>query len=328
MSNRRTFLTTLAALLASAGLPRAASAAPRRDRIGELLPTRPLGRTGRDVTMLGLGGWHIGRMSERDAQATIETALEGGIRFFDTAESYQDGVSEERLGTMLVPKHRDAIFLMTKSTAKDRAEAERHLEGSLRRLKVDHVDLWQMHAVSNPKDVDDRISRGVLDVMIKAKQSGKARHIGFTGHAQPTAHRRVLERTDVFETAQMPINIADPSFQSFVEGVVPRLVERKMGVLAMKTLANGGFFGGSQQGEHGDNPKLVPDRVSIREALSFVWSLPVSVLITGPDNPDHLREKIALARSFEPLNEPARAALVTRVADLAGARVEYYTGDE
>lgn len=326
MSDRRTFLTTLGALLASAGLSRAAMPAPRRDRIGELLPMRPLGRTGQDVTMLGLGGWHIGRMSERDAQATIDAALEGGIRFFDTAESYQDGASEERLGTMLVPKHRDAIFLMTKSTAKDRAEAEKHLEGSLRRLKVDHVDLWQMHAVSNPQDVDDRIARGVLDVMIKAKASGKARHIGFTGHAQPAAHRRVLERTDVFETAQMPINIADPSFESFVEGVVPRLVERKMGVLAMKTLANGGFFGGSQQGEHGNNPKLVPDRVSVREAVSFVWSLPVSVLITGPDNPDQLREKIAIARAFEPLDQTARAALVKRVADLAGPRVEYYKG--
>jgi aryl-alcohol dehydrogenase-like predicted oxidoreductase len=325
MSDRRTFLTTLAALLASAGLPRAAAPA-RRDRIGELLPTRSLGRTGRDVTMLGLGGWHIGRMSERDAQATIEAALEGGIRFFDTAESYQDGVSEQRLGTMLVPKHRDAIFLMTKSTATDRAEAERHLEGSLRRLKVDHVDLWQMHAVSNPQDVDDRISRGVLDVMMKAKASGKARHIGFTGHAQPAAHRRVLERTDVFETAQMPINIADPSFQSFVEGVVPKLVEQKMGVLAMKTLANGGFFGGSQQGEHGNNPRLVPDRVSIREAVSFVWSLPVSVLITGPDNPDQLREKIAIARAFQPLDESSRASLVKRVADLAGPTVEYYKG--
>lgn len=327
MSDRRAFLTSLAALLASAGLPRAGvTAAPRRDRFGELLPTRPLGRTGRDVTMLGLGGWHLGRMSERDAQATIEAALEGGIRFFDTAESYQDGRSEQRLGTMLTPRYRDAIFLMTKSTATDRLEAERHLEGSLRRLQVDYVDLWQMHAVADPQDVDSRIERGVLDVMVKAKASGKARHIGFTGHARPAAHQRVLERTDVFETAQMPINLADPSYESFIESVVPKLVERKIGVLAMKTLANGGFFGGSQQGEHGNNPRLVPDRVSIAEALSFAWSLPTSVLISGPDDPEQLREKIALARSFQPLTRSAREALVQRVADLAGSRVEYYKG--
>jgi aryl-alcohol dehydrogenase-like predicted oxidoreductase len=134
----------------------------------------------------------------------------------------------------------------------------------------------------------------------------------------------MLERTASFDVAQMPVNLADPGYESFVEGVVPRLVERGIGVLAMKTLANGGFFGGSEHGEHGDNPKLVPARVSIAEALRFVWSLPVSVLITGPDNPAQLREKVALARSFTPLDESARAALVRRVADLAGRRVEFY----
>lgn len=328
MSDRRSFLVSLGALLAAAGWPTSRlAAAPERDRLGELLPTRRLGRTGTEVTMLGVGGWHIGRMSARDAQATIEAALEGGVRFFDTAESYQDGESEKRLGQFLTPRHRDIVFLMTKTTAKDGATAQRHLEESLRRLKVDQLDLWQMHAVTDADDVDGRLASGVLDVILAAKASGKVRHVGFTGHARPAAHQRVLERTDQFEVCQMPINLADPSYESFVDGVVPRAVERQMGVLAMKTLANGGFFGGSRQGEHGDNPKLVPDRVSVAEAIRFVWSLPVSVLITGPDDPAQLREKIALARSYAPLDETARAALVERVADLAGRRVEYYKGE-
>ena len=325
MSDRRSFLVRLGALLAAAGLPSAPGAvAPARDRLGDLLPMRPLGRTGQEVTMLGVGGWHIGRMSERDAQAAIEGALEGGVRFFDTAESYQDGRSETRLGRVLTPRYRDVVYLMTKTTATDAATAKRHLEESLRRLKVDRLDLWQMHAVTSPDDVDGRLSAGVLDVILEAKASGKVRHVGVTGHSQPAAHLRVLERTEAFEVCQMPINLADPGYESFIEHVVPRAVGRGMGVLAMKTLANGGFFGGSQHGEHGDGPRVVPDRVRMADALGFVWSLPVSVLITGADSPAHLEEKMALARAFTPLSEGDRAALIARVAEVAGRRVEFY----
>jgi uncharacterized protein len=326
MNDRRSFLKSLAALLATAGFPRRAGAAPPRDRLGELLPTRRLGRTTEEVTMLGLGGWHFGRMSERDAQATLEAALEGGVRFFDSAESYQDGGSESRFGQLLTPRYRDVAYVMTKTTATDAATAQRHLEDSLRRLNVDRIDLWQMHAVASADDVDRRMEAGVLDVIVKAKESGKVRHIGFTGHTRPSAHRRVLERTDVFEVCQLPVNVADPSYESFIDGVVPTLVERNVGVIAMKTLANGGFFGGSRHGEHGDNPKLVPDRVSIAEALRFAWSLPIGVLVTGPDGPVQMREKIELARAFEPLSEAERGELIRRVADRAGQSVEFYKG--
>jgi uncharacterized protein len=326
MNDRRSFLKSLAALLATAGFPRRAGAAPPRDRLGELLPTRRLGRTTEEVTMLGLGGWHFGRMSERDAQATLEAALEGGVRFFDSAESYQDGGSESRFGQLLTPRYRDVAYVMTKTTATDAATAQRHLEDSLRRLNVDRIDLWQMHAVASADDVDRRMEAGVLDVIVKAKESGKVRHIGFTGHTRPSAHRRVLERTDVFEVCQLPVNVADPSYESFIDGVVPTLVERNVGVIAMKTLANGGFFGGSRHGEHGDNPKLVPDRISIAEALRFAWSLPIGVLVTGPDGPVQMREKIELARAFEPLSEAERGELIRRVADRAGQSVEFYKG--
>ncbi len=321
MIERREFLKSLASLsAATVALP----AAEESDRLGKLLPKRTLGRTGVAVTMLGVGGWHIGRMEEPEAQRTIETALEGGIRFFDNAESYQDGASESRYGRLLTPKYRDVVFLMTKSTATDAATARRHLEESLLRMKTDYVDLWQMHSVTSVEDVDQRIQNGILDVMLEAKKSGKARHIGYTGHHRPAAHQRVLEKTDIFETCQMPVNLADPGYESFIKNVLPKLVDRKIGVIAMKTLANGGFFGGSRQGEHGDNPKVVPDRVSIQQAIHFVWSLPVSVLVTGSDNADHMKEKIGLARSFAGVDEGERTALIQRVAGLAGKRVEFY----
>jgi len=327
MIDRRHFLKSLAGLTAGILLSPNISADTKdkpNDRLGTLLPTRVMGRTGEAVTMLGVGGWHIGRMNERDAQTTIEAALEGGVRFFDTAESYQSGGSESRLGRLLTPKYRDVVFLMTKTTARDSATAKRHLEDSLRRLATDRLDLWQVHALESPEDVDNRIKNGVFDVMVAAKESGKARYIGFTGHTTPSAHQRVLEKTNIFDTCQMPVNITDPSYKSFIKGVLPKLVERKIGVLAMKALANGGFFGGSKHGEHGDNPRLVPNRVSIAEAINFVWSLPVSVLITGPDNVEQMKEKIALAKSFAGMDEQQRQALIDKVADMAGKRVEFY----
>jgi aryl-alcohol dehydrogenase-like predicted oxidoreductase len=330
MQEQRMFLKSLTDLTAgvlSSSQTNAGGDRQESDRLGELLPTRTLGRTGETVTMLGVGGWHIGRMhNERDAQAAIETALEGGVRFFDSAESYQDGGSESRLGRLLTPKYRDTVFLMTKTTAHDADGARRHLEGSLRRLRTDYLDLWQVHSVQDPDDVDGRIQQGVFDVMTEAKASGKTRYIGFTGHNSPLAHQRVLEKSDIFDTCQMPINLADPSYASFIKGVLPILVERKIGVLAMKTLANGGFFGGSKQGEHGDKPKLIPYRVSIAEAVRFVWSLPISVLIAGADNPEQMKEKITLARSFVGLEEVQCDALVEKVAELVlgGQHVEFY----
>ncbi len=294
------------------------------DRLGKLLPVRQLGRTGEAVTMLGVGGWHIGRMRERDAQATIEAALEGGVRFFDTAETYQSGGSESRLGKFLTPKYRDLVYLMTKTTARDADGAQRHLEESLRRLATDYLDLWQVHAVDSRDDVDQRISQGVFEIMVQAKASGKVRQLGFTGHKRPSAHLRVLEKSDIFDICQMPINLADPSYESFILGVLPTLVERKIGVLGMKSLANGGFFGGSRHGEPGNNPRLIPNRVSLASSIHFAWSLPISVLITGPDSPDQMKEKIALARSFVGMDSEQRQRLVDQVNDLAGPRVEFY----
>lgn len=301
-----------------------AETTPKSDRLGKLLPQRILGRTGEAVTMLGVGGWHLGGLKERDAQETIEIALQGGIRFFDTAVMYQSGGSETRLGKLLTPQYRDLIYLMSKTTARDAETARRDLDDSLRRLNTDYLDLWQVHSVNSPDDVSDRLDHGVFEVMAAAKATGKVRHIGFTGHRQPAAHLKVLERSDIFDTCQLPVNLADPSYSSFIQEVLPKLVERNIGVIAMKSLANGGFFGGSTHGKQGNNPKIVPDRVSVAQAINFAWSMPVSVLVTGFNNPQQMQEKVDLANSFVTMEETQRQALIARVADLAGREVEFY----
>ena len=328
MIDRRAFLKSMASLttgiLLSSACAEGDEVNSTSDRLGTLLPTRRLGRTGEAVTMLAVGGWHIGEMSEAEAQKTIETALEGGVRFFDSAESYQSGGSESRLGKLLVPKYRDEVFLMTKTTAVSANDAWNHLEGSLARLDTDRIDLWQMHSVRNSADVNERIDNGILDVMLEAKAAGKTRYIGFTGHSNPAAHARVLERTDIFDTCQLAMNLADVSYESFIEKVVPTLVERNIGVIGMKALANGGFFGGAQHGKHGPNPKVVPDQVSVSEAIRFVWSLPVSTLVTGPDNAEQMQEKIDIAKTFIGMEDAERNALIEKVEDMAGTTVEFY----
>lgn len=330
MSDRRLFLKQLAmatgALLASNEI----LAASKTDRWGKILPKRRLGKTNEYVTMLGVGGFHVGWTTERDAQEVIETAIEGGIRFFDTAESYDKGGSETRYGKYLTPKYRDSIFLMTKSQSFDKKTALEHLEGSLKRLDCDYIDLWQVHSLQTPEDVDSRIENEVLEVFEKAKAQGKVRHIGFTGHQNPFAHQQMFEKTkenDMFETIQMPINVIDSHYHSFIEHALPTALDRDFGILAMKTLSDGRFFDKKQRLDKvqwtSDDP-IIPNYVSIEEALYFVWSLPVSVLITGAENKILLQEKIDLAKAFEHYSEKDRMALMDKVFTKAGGKVEYY----
>jgi len=330
MIERRTFLKQIAAVTGTIMLPLSNFGASVRDKWGEILPLRTLGKTGEKVTMLGLGGYHIGWTTEKDAQEVIEAALEGGIRFFDTAESYDNGGSETRYGKYLVPKYRDQVIIMTKSTAANGKLAKEHLEGSLKRLKCDYLDLWQVHSISTPDDVDERIQNEVLEIFEKAKSEGKVKHIGFTGHQNPFAHKRMLDKTaknDIFETIQMPINVIDSHFHSFIKNVLPIAVERNFGILAMKTLSDGRFFKIKKQRDNTpwetEDP-LIPNHITVKEALNFVWSLPVSVLITGAENKELILEKIELAREFSKYNESDRMKLIDKVYNKAGNAVEYY----
>lgn len=334
MEKRREFLKKLTGLTAGIMVPLHNISLGKNsfsDKWGEVLPLRRLGKTGAEVTMLGVGGYHIGWTTEKDAQAVIEAAMEGGIRFFDSAESYGPHISEIRYGKYLVPKYRDEVFIMTKSTAPDAKTMQEHLDASLKRLNTDYLDLWQVHSVQDPDDVDSRISNGVFDVVMKAKRDGKVKHVGFTGHRNPKAHLRVLERTSenpFFETIQMPINVVDANRDHFINTVLPKALDRDMGILAMKTMADGRFFGKKVRLEdiqwETDKP-IVPDRLSIKEALHFVWSLPVSVLISGAENEAFIKEKIKLAKEFSSISPSDREKLISKVTDFAKTGdVEYY----
>lgn len=327
MVKRRKFIKILSG--ASAGLLLPLPSLPavidkKRDKWGELLPLRDFGKTNEKVTMLGLGGFHIGRMNDREAQATVETAMEGGIRFIDSAESYQDGGSEKNIGKFIVPKYRDEVFIMTKTTSRDGKTARKHLEESLKRMNTDYLDLWQIHSVKDEQDVKNRIDNGVLDVVLKAKQEGKVRHIGFTGHTTPEGHQSMVRLAgDELETCQMPVNVLDPTYSSFIKEVLPKLKTNNFGVIAMKTLAGGSFFGGGFDGNQNEENQVM-DHITMQEAMHFVWSLPVDVLVTGPKTPAMLQEKIDLAQSFTDMTEDKRQALIDRVAHFAEKDIEYY----
>ena len=333
MTNRRTFLKSLAGV--TAGLSLAGNALGKEettDRLGEVLPKRKLGKTGEYVTMLGTGGYHIGWTTERDAQEVIEASMEGGVRFYDTAEGYVSGTSEERYGKYLTPKYRDLIFLMTKTMGRDAKTVQEHLEGSLRRLKVDQIDLYQMHSINTPEDVDERIEAGVVDYLLKAKQQGKIRYLGFTGHTNPYAHAHMIDVTkddNVFDALQMPVNVLDQTYYSFIKNVMPKALDQNMGVLAMKSLAAGRFFADKERFNWSTDDPVIPDYLSIKEAMYFVWSLPVAVLISGNENATFMREKIALARSFSKLSEEERMAMVEKVKHIAlDGKVEYFKQKE
>jgi len=311
---RRELLESLALLTGATLVPWRASAAEPgpSDKLGPVLPLRTLGQTGLKVTMITVGGSHVGRPSEAVAQAVVEAAIESGIRTFDTAQLYQNGGSEERYGKYLTPKYREHVLIFTKTMAEDAATARAHLEGSLRRLKTDYVDLWELHDLRTIDKADIRVPR-VLEVMQQAKAEGKVRHIGFTGHGSWKTHAHVLGMTEAFETCQMPINIADPAYESFTLNVLPILVKRNMGVLAMKTLAADGLMGG----RNGGSPRVIPDLLSVHDALRYVWSLPVSTLVSGMASVAHLKANVASARSFIAMTEAERQSLVAKVSQVA-----------
>ena len=281
------------------------------------IPTRRLGRTDLDLPILSLGGSHLTQApSERAAHTLVETALEEGIRFFDTAESYGDGRSERWLGTALRGT-RDGVLLMSKTfefPARTAEGARRHLEGTLERLQTDRLDLWQLHSVRSAEDVDRAFGKGgAMEYLLEAKAQGLARYIGVTGHVFPAAQRRVLEYWDRgirFDAMQMPLNPMDFHQQSFQQEVLPELVRRGIGVIAMKTSADG---------------RLIREGIcTAAECLRYVWSLPVAVAVVGMERPELVRENARLARAFQPMTAAEVAALQDRIRPRARLDLEWY----
>ena len=279
------------------------------------IPLRPLGATGAMVSALGLGGHHIGLMSnQREAIRLVQAAIDAGITFMDNAWEYHDGRSEIIMGKAIADR-RDRVFLMTKvcTHGRGKREAMRQLEQSLRRLRTDRLDLWQIHECVYDNDPDRHFARGgVIEALEQARREGKVRFVGFTGHKDPSIHLDMLRRDFTFDTCQMPLNCFDATFRSFEEQVLPVLVGRGIAPLGMKSL--GGY--GRQVKE-----KIV----TAEEALRYAMSLPVATTISGIDSMRVLRQNLRVAAGFKPMSKRRMEALRRRVRDeAADGRYELY----
>lgn len=335
MENRRKFIKKTATLAAFSLVADWASAFPENDKWGEILPQRQLTRDGQKVTAFCLGGYHVGLTENaKEAERMIERAMELGVRFYDNARTYNAGRSEEYLGRFLSPKYREQIFLMTKAPAKTGKEVQQQLDESLKALKTDYVDLWQIHTFTTPEDVDNRLKAGVLDVFLEAKQQGKAKYIGFTGHQNPKTHLYFLKKLDELgiemDTCQMPLNVCDPSFESFEHKALPVLLEKKYGVIAMKTMA-----GGSMMGDRIDTtPKEIktediPDVVSKTKLThanlhQYVYGLPVSALCSGCRSIAELETNVKVLKEMKKLSDSDKQKLAEYAKPYAGLIVENY----
>jgi len=257
------------------------------------IPTRPLGSTGEAVSSLALGGYHLGLPERAEAIRLVHAAIDGGITFMDNAWEYHDGESEARMGEALAQEgYRQKVFLMTKNCAHDRTAANSmvKLDESLRRLRTDAIDLWQIHEVVWPDDPDRIFAPGgAAEAMLKAKEQGKVRFIGFTGHKSPAIFRRMLELAPDYpwDTIQMPVSVFDWHYNSFQQEILPLAQQRGIGVIGMKSLAAGRVVAESD--------------VTPQEAIAYSLSLPVSTLCVGVDSMAVLDQDLAIGRGFAPL---------------------------
>ncbi|MBW4443645.1 MAG: aldo/keto reductase [Plectolyngbya sp. WJT66-NPBG17] len=276
---------------------------------------RELGNTGERVSAIGLGGWHLSlpKVNESLATRIVHTAIDRGINFMDNCWDYNDGVSEIRMGKALQGGYRDKVFLMTKIDGRSKQEATKQIDESLRRLQVDHVDLLQHHEIlrfEDPHRIFD--PEGAHAAILEAQQAGKVRYIGFTGHKDPYIHLHMLEVAEQngfqFDTCQMPLNVMDAHYRSFAKLVVPELVKRNIGILGMKSLANGIL--------------LRSNTVTAIECLHYALNLPTSVVITGMDSLEILDQAFEAVSTFQPMTGEQVEALLAKTAE-AGMRGEF-----
>ena len=303
---RRRFLeTAVGTAVVSSLLPRVWSAEVRNG-----IPYHTLGNTGERVSCIGLGGYHIGfaELDEQESIRIVRTALDEGINFLDNCWDYNDGNSEVRMGKALRDGYRKKAFLMTKIDGQTKKAATGQIEDSLRRLQTDTIDLLQFHEVIRETD-PDRIfgAGGGMEAAVEAREKGKIRYIGFTGHKSPDIHVKMLETAFAHKftlnSVQMPLNLMDAHFNSFEKKVLPVLVKHNIGVLGMKSM--------------GDGQILKSKTATPVECLQYAMSLPTSVVITGCDSLHILQQALGVARNFHPLNREQVAALLTKTAEAA-----------
>jgi uncharacterized protein len=265
--------------------------------------------------VLGLGGWHIGLpKSDHAAVRLIHAAIDAGITFLDNAWDYNDGLSETRMGQAIADR-RDRVFLMTKvcTHGRDGKVAMRQLEDSLRRLRTDHLDLWQIHEVVFDDEPDRHFAKGgVVEALERARKQGKVRYVGFTGHKSPALHLSMLSRGFSWDACQLPLNCFDATFRSFEREVLPVLEAQSIAAVAMKSLG-------------GDGRPVSAGVVTAEEALAYAMSLPVATVVSGIDSPRVLAQNLSVARGFKPMTARARDVLLKRIASVAAdGRFELY----
>jgi predicted aldo/keto reductase-like oxidoreductase len=284
------------------------------------MPYHTLGRTGEEVSILGLGGAHIGMQDdENDSIWIIRTAIDNGINFMDNCWDYNDGLSEIRMGKALREGYRTRVFLMTKIDGRNKKTAANQIDESLRRLRTDSIDLLQFHEIIRMSDIARIFAPGgAMEAVLEAKEEGKVRYIGFTGHKSPDVHLEMLQTAlnngFMFDAVQMPLNIMDANYDSFEKRVLPVLLENNVGVLGMKPMGGGLFLKGNA--------------VTAVECLHYVMSLPISVVITGCDSLAILQQALEAVRSLGPMSEEQRSTLLSRTAEAAyGGKYELYKTD-
>jgi len=304
---RRTFLSTSAAAgWALSGSGASAAAVKPGD-----IPKRTFGKTGEKLTIIGQAGGRFPLISFEEAKAVTLRAYELGINYFDTARIYWNGRSEEAYGEVL-PPFRKNIFLTSKSPQRSRKGAEEDLEKSLRALKTDYLDLWQIHQVSEMSEVEQIFAPGgAIEAFEAAKKAGKCRFMGFTGHHDPEVHLAMLKHYDKYDTILMPLNPADPSYLSFEKMVLPVAVSRGMGIQGMKSTANAGLL----------------SNIHLKDCLTYVLSLPIHCLALGCTTVGQIEDDVRIAQQFKPMSESDRAQLQKRVARGAGPRLENWKRD-
>ena len=303
---RRQFIEISVGAAILTGLASSAGAAESKGEV----PRRTLGRTAKKVSMVAIGGFHLGKpeLSESESIRIIRAAIDNGINFLDNCWDYNNGQSEIRMGKALQDGYRQRAFLMTKIDGRDQKSAARQIDESLARLKTDHVDLLQFHEIIRMSD-PERIfaAGGAMEAVLEAKKAGKLRYIGFTGHKSPDIHLKMLQVAEQhqfqFDTVQMPLNVMDAHYESFEKKVLPVLVKNQIGVLGMKPM--------------GDHFILDTRAVTAIECLHYPMNLPTSTVITGCDSMPILEQALKAARGFRPLKEGEVQAILAKTARLA-----------
>ena len=276
------------------------------------MPMTTLGKSGLQVSRFTLGGYHMRVKGEDEAVKVIHRAIDLGVVFFDSAAKYHDGASDEAYGKALTPALRKKVLLMSKAEKRTRDEAMLQLENTLKRMKTDYLDLWQCHEVVAQEEVDKIFGpNGSLEAFVKAKQQGKVRHIGFTGHADPAVHLRLLNGYDGWETVQHPVNCVDQHYLSFIDNVLPKVKAKGLGRIAMKSNAIGA---------------LTKNKVAtIEECLRFSLSQDIDTLVSGPETVEQLEQNILIVKTMKKMSRKEISTLLDRTGKgPVGSKIESY----